>query len=110
MDTKDMQKAVDDWFKEIGAEYWDPQSMGLKMAEETGELSRAINNEHGGRPSKGGEKDGIEPIKEELGDILFTACCIANKLGFTLEEAFEIIMKKYNIRDRNRYSKSEDKA
>lgn len=105
-----MQKAVDDWFKDIKGDYWNPQSMGLRMAEEVGELSKAINNKYGDRPSKAGETEGLEAIKEELGDILFTACCIANKLEIDLGEAFKIIMEKYKIRDKDRHSKLEDKA
>ena len=96
-----MQKSVDDWFKEIGADYWNPQSMGLRMAEEVGELCRAINNKYGDRPGKEGEEDKID---EELGDILFTAVCIANKLKIDLGDTFELIMKKYKIRDKNRHN------
>jgi len=110
MDTKDMQKAVDDWFKDINADYWHPQSMGLRMTEEVGELAREINNKFGDRPRKKGEEEEDKKIDKELGDILFTACCIANKLGIDLGEAFELIMDKYKIRDKDRHSKSEDKA
>ena len=96
-----MQKAVDDWFREIGAEYWKPESMGLRMAEEVGELCKSINNKYGDRPGKAGEEDNI---KEELGDVLFTAVCIANKLEIDLTDAFELIMKKYKIRDNDRHN------
>ena len=105
-----MQKAVDDWFKDIGGDYWNPQSMGLRMAEEVGELARELNEKYGDKPRKTGEVEEDKKIDKEFGAILFTACCLANKLGIDLGEAFELIMKKYKIRDKDRHSKSEDKA
>ena len=67
-----MQKTVDSWFKEINADYWDIKSMGLRMSEEVGELSREINNRYGDRPRKKGEEEKDKKIDKELGDILFT--------------------------------------
>ena len=99
-----MQKAVDDWFKEIGGEYWSPQSMGLRMSEEVGELAREINNKYGDRPRKKGEEEEDKKIDKELG---FTACCIAKKLGIDLGKAFQLTMDKYKIRDKNRHSKKD---
>ncbi len=105
MNIEDMQKRIDEWFREIGAEYWDVKSMGLRMAEEVGELAREINNKYGDKPRKIGEKEETKKIDLELGDILFTACCIANKLEINLGETFKLTMDKYEKRDKYRHSK-----
>ena len=106
METKEMQKAVDNWFKDIGEDYWSPRSILLQMMEEVGELAREVNNNYGDRPRKEGEEESERKISKELGDILFTAVCLANKLGLDLGECFEIILEKNKIRDKDRHSKS----
>jgi len=41
----------------------------------------------------------------ELGDILFIIICFANSLGIDLSEAFRKVMEKFNVRDRDRWTK-----
>jgi NTP pyrophosphatase (non-canonical NTP hydrolase) len=41
----------------------------------------------------------------ELADILFVLICIANREGIDLQQAFERMMAKVELRDANRWTK-----
>lgn len=40
-------------------------------------------------------------IEEELGDVLFVMICMANSLNIDLETAHNIVMNKFNTRDKS---------
>ena len=73
------QKRVDDWIREFGVRYFDVKTNGLLLAEEVGEL------------------------EEEMADVLFVLCCLANQLEVDLEKAFTDNMEKKTNRDRKRH-------
>tara|TARA_Y100000034_G_C6878711_1_gene402285 strand:+ start:1252 stop:1572 length:321 start_codon:yes stop_codon:yes gene_type:complete len=106
MSIKEHQKVVDDWAKQYNPAYWSPLSQLANLQEEVGELAKELNHRYGDKPKK--STDEKKEVANELGDVLFTVICIANNLGIDLDEAFEMIMEKYNIRDKDRHPKKED--
>lgn len=99
---KEMQKKVDDWINQYKDGYWDSFVILARLTEELGELSREINHQEGPKQKKGQENANIE---DELGDMLFTIICMANKKGINLENAFSSAMDKCYNRDRERFEK-----
>lgn len=106
MELKEIQQRVDHWIGQWKEGYWSPLSNLARLTEEVGELARAINHLHGEKTKKKSEDD--TNISEELGDILFVIVSIANSLNIDLEVAFEDTLKKYNIRDANRFERKEE--
>jgi len=106
MTIKQYQDKVDKWAQQFKQPYWSPLSIALRMSEESGELSRVINNTYGDKPSK--ETDPKRGIADELGDIIFTAICMANREGINLDEALERTMEKHDIRDKDRHERKEE--
>lgn len=105
MSLKDYQKVVDEWAQQFKKPYWDIKDQFIKLVEEVGELSTEINNRWGDRPSKPTEEK--KEIADEIADCLFTLICMANNLGIDIDEAFERIMHKYKIRDKDRHEKKD---
>jgi len=105
MTLKQYQEEVDKWAQQFKKPYYSPLSQMARLTEEVGELAREINNIHGDKTKKPTEDK--KEIEDELGDIIFTAMCIANNLGINLDEAFEKTMEKYKIRDKDRHERKE---
>ncbi len=101
VDLKQMQKIVDGWIKTNTKGYWKPSNMMLRLMEEVGELSRAINHKFGEKRKKSEEVD--QEISSEIADVVFTIICIANSLQINLEEAFKQMIEKYEKRDKHRH-------
>lgn len=100
---KDIQKQVDEWVQQYKVPYWRPHEILARLMEEVGELGREINHKFG--PKKKKTNKNVNSIKEELGDIVFTICCIANSLNIDLDDSFSNTINKYNKRDKNRFEK-----
>jgi len=96
-----MQKEIDKWIHENTTGYWPPLSMMARLTEETGELSRVLNHVYGMKKKK--ENEVLNSIEEELGDLLYTIVCIANKFDIDLDHAYDKTLKKYSIRDKDRF-------
>lgn len=47
-------------------------------------------------------------IEEELGDVLFVMICMANSLNIDLETAHNIVMNKFNTRDKDRWTRIDE--
>lgn len=101
LSIEDIQKTVDNFIVNHGG-YWPPLSMLSAVIEEVGELAREINNSEGFKPKRSNEPSAIG---EELADILFAIVCIANYYKIDLRKEFEKVLKKYSIRDSNRFKK-----
>ncbi|MCM3596927.1 nucleotide pyrophosphohydrolase [Metabacillus idriensis] len=100
---KDLQKEVDDYIGQFKEGYFSPLAMMARLTEEMGELAREINHTYGEKPKKQTEQE--KKIEEEAGDILFVLICLANSLNIDLEEAHNLVMKKFNTRDKDRWTK-----
>lgn len=103
MDLKDIQKQVDKWTNQYKIPYWQPHEILARLIEETGELAREINHLYGPKKKKADEE--IGELGEEIADVIFTLCCLANSKGIDLDEAFQKVIDKCYNRDNNRYEK-----
>lgn len=100
-----VQNEVDQYINQFEEGYFHPLSMLARLTEEVGELARELNHQYGEKPKKPGEKE--NSIQNELGDLMFLLVCFANSLHIDLDEAFDEVMKKYQVRDANRWTKKE---
>jgi len=95
---RQLQARVDQWAQRYwGGEYWPPLANLARLVEEVGELSRALNLQHGEKRLKPGEAPA--DIELELGDLLFALTCIANSTGADLQRGFDAALEKYRARD-----------
>lgn len=100
---KQLQQDVDTYIGQFKEGYFSPLAMIARMTEELGELAREVNHYYGEKPKKDTEE--TKSIEEEAGDVLFVLICLANSLNIDLEEAHEVVMNKFNTRDKNRWTK-----
>ena len=96
-----IQQDVDALISKFGG-YWPPFAMLASVMEEVGELSREINAKEKIKHKK--DTEPINSIGEELADTLFSIICIANHYKVDLTHEMESILKKYRIRDKNRFN------
>jgi NTP pyrophosphatase (non-canonical NTP hydrolase) len=101
METKEMQKKVDDWIKTNTPGYWKLLSQMARLTEEVGELAREINHRYGEKTKKSTEEE--KEMVSEIGDVLYILICIANSTGVDLGDAFTRVLEKYEKRDKNRW-------
>ena len=110
---KEIEKKVDELIQKMGG-YWAPLSMLASIIEEVGELAREINALEEVKPKKAQnletqadiKANSIQNIGEELSDLLFSLVCVANYFKIDLTLNFDKILKKYEIRDKNRFEKN----
>ena len=103
MPLKDIQKQVDEWVQQFKIPYWNPHEILARLTEETGELAREINHLYGPKKKKSTEE--LKDMENEIADIIFTLCCLANSKNIKLDEAFKRVMDKCYGRDKDRYEK-----
>ncbi|MBY0096565.1 nucleotide pyrophosphohydrolase [Mesobacillus maritimus] len=104
---RDIQTEVDTYIGQFKEGYFSPLALTARMTEELGELAREVNHYYGEKPKKSSEKE--KTIEEELGDMLFVMICFANSLNIDLQEAHDLVMHKFNTRDKDRWTKIEEK-
>lgn len=100
---EDLQVEVDTYISQFKEGYFGPLAMLARLTEELGELAREVNHYYGEKPKKTDEEQ--KTIVEELGDVLFVVVCFANSLNINLEEAHNLVMNKFNTRDKNRWTR-----
>ena len=105
MGIKDKQNEVHDWVSQYKIEYFKPLEILARLTEETGELARELNHRYGPKKKKATEE--TQDIADEMGDIIFTLCCLANSHDINLDEAFSRVMDKCYGRDKDRYEKKD---
>ncbi|MXQ55998.1 MazG nucleotide pyrophosphohydrolase domain-containing protein [Shimazuella alba] len=98
MDVTEFQKWVKDYYDSRG---WSELDIFIRigfLAEETGEVARAIRALEIGRdrPDEGDKssEENKQNLKEELGDVLGNVIVIANKYGISLDEIFQLHKQK----------------
>lgn len=107
MALKKIQKDVDDWMSQWKEGYWKPHEVLARLIEETGELAREVNCKFGPKKKKKGEDD--NDIGDEMADIIFTLCCLANSQKIDLDKYFGKMMDKLYTRDDKRWTKKDKK-
>ncbi len=101
-----MQKAVDQWIQTIGNGYFSELTNMALLTEETGELARVIARVYGDQVAKPGDlTDPRKNLSEEIADVLWVLCCLANQTGISLQEAFDATLRKKIERDATRFTK-----
>ncbi|MBS4194485.1 nucleotide pyrophosphohydrolase [Lederbergia citri] len=102
-----IQEEVDSYISQFKEGYFSPLAMLARLTEELGELARELNHHYGEKPKKSTEEE--KAIEEEVGDVLFVLVCLANSLNIDLQSAHDLVMNKFNTRDKDRWTrKSED--
>ncbi len=100
MTIEEAQKSVDQWIKTYGVRYFSELTNMAVLTEEVGELARVMARKYGDQSFKDGECDNLA---EELADILWVLCCLANQTGVDLTEAFRQSLEKKTRRDAERH-------
>jgi NTP pyrophosphatase (non-canonical NTP hydrolase) len=85
------QRAVDASIMALGG-YWPPLANLARLFEECGELARVINQAHGPKRVKPGERQA--ELEEEVGDALYTLLVLANSLGVDASAALRKALMK----------------
>jgi NTP pyrophosphatase (non-canonical NTP hydrolase) len=101
MEILEAQKTIDKWIKTYGVRYFDEMTSLAVLMEEVGELARIFSREFGEQSFKTGES--AEGLADEMADILFVLCCLANQTGINLEEALIKNIEKKTSRDKDRH-------
>lgn len=104
MTIKEAQTTVDSWIKEYGVRYFSELTNMTVLTEEVGELARVMARKYGDQSFKEGEEDNMG---EEIADIFWVLCCIANQTGIDITEEFKKSIEKKNQRDKDRHKNNQ---
>lgn len=104
MTIQEAQNAVDKWIKTIGVRYFSELTNMAVLTEEVGELARVMARKYGDQSFKAGEKDNVG---EEMADIFWVLCCLANQTGVDLTDEFRKSIEKKTKRDATRHKENE---
>jgi NTP pyrophosphatase (non-canonical NTP hydrolase) len=105
MPLADAQRRVHAWISQFEEGYFDPLTNLARLSEEVGELAREVNHRFGQKTKKAGEAEG--DLAMEMADILFVLICMANREGIDLDAAFDRMMEKVEVRDRERWTRKQ---
>jgi len=108
MSLADAQRRVDAWVGQFEEGYFHPLTNVARLAEEVGDLAREVNHRFGQKTKKPDEPEG--DLAMEMADILFVLICMANREGIDLQAAFDRMMAKVEIRDRDRWTRKDERA
>ena len=103
MQLRDAQERVDRYISQFKQGYFPPLVNLARLTEEVGELAREINHRFGPKTKKTDEPEG--DVALELGDILFVLIVLANQMGLDLDDALEGTLRKYEVRDAERWER-----
>lgn len=94
---RDAQRRVDDWIQSKGVRYFSELTNLAQLVEEVGEVARIISRTYGDQSFKEGDRNAS--LADELADVLFVVCCLANQTGVDLQSALEANFAKKTQRD-----------
>lgn len=97
------QRAVDAYIGQFKEGYWPPLTNLARLVEEVGELARELNHRYGSKTKKPGEPE--QDLALELADIMFVLLAIANQQKIDLDQALQRVLKKYQVRDADRWER-----
>lgn len=100
MTIAEAQENVDKWIKTYGVRYFSELTNMACLTEEVGELARVIARKYGDQSFKPGEKANLG---EEMADIFWVLCCLANQTGVDLTKEFKKSIEKKTKRDATRH-------
>lgn len=102
---KHAQHLVDSWIKLHGVRYFNELTNMAMLTEEVGEVARIIARRYGEQSEK--ESDKAKDLGDEMADVLWVLCCLANQTGVDLESAFQKNIEKKTSRDKDRHKNNE---
>lgn len=101
MEIKEAQAKVDHWIQTLGVRYFNELTNMAVLMEEVGELARIMARRYGEQSEK--ESDKNKDLSDEMADILFVLCCLANQTGIDLDAALVQNLEKKTKRDATRH-------
>ncbi len=100
---KKEQEEVNKWVNQYKIGYFGPFECLACLTEEMGEVAREINHLYG--PKKKKKSESIKNLGDEMADMIFGLCCLANSQNIDLDQHFQKVMDKYYHRDNDRWEK-----
>lgn len=97
LELSGLQDQVDALIRRFDEGYWPPLANLARLAEELGELARAVNQATGQKRLKAGEA--AADVALEIGDVLFTLAVLANQMNVDLDASAAAVLAKYRARD-----------
>ena len=97
MDLNRFQVEVAEWHEKQPWRDDDQVAITLGLAEEAGEVARAVLKRH--QAIRGTHEEWTQEVWKELGDVLIKAAAIANKEGIDLEDV--IVARWADVRRRD---------
>jgi NTP pyrophosphatase (non-canonical NTP hydrolase) len=98
---RQVQDLIDRWINTTGVRYFSELTNMAILTEEVGEVARLMSRLYGDQSFKPGDKE--KDLADELADVLWVLCCIANQTGIDLTVALQKNFMKKNIRDARRH-------
>jgi len=95
------QQQVDEWINTVGVKYFSELTNTAVLMEEVGELARIMAREYGEQSYREGAERG--DLADEMADIFWVLCCLANQTGVDLDTAFRLNLEKKQTRDGARH-------
>ncbi|MFY0643200.1 MAG: nucleotide pyrophosphohydrolase [Bacteroidia bacterium] len=95
------QEKVDQWINTTGVRYFDQLTNTALLMEEVGEFASIMARTQGEQSFKAGEPK--SELADEMADVLFVLCCLANQNNIKLEEALLKNLEKKTSRDSERH-------
>ncbi|HEY4108437.1 PhzF family phenazine biosynthesis isomerase [Puia sp.] len=102
---RDAQRVIDKWITTTGIRYFSELTNMAILTEEVGEVARLMSRLYGDQSFKPSDKE--KNLADELADVLWVLCCIANQTGIDLTDALQNNLAKKNIRDALRHKANE---
>ena len=103
MTLQEAQNQVDEWIRTSGVRYFSELTNMAVLTEEVGELARVMSRRYGDQSFKAGENQ--DPA-DEMADVLWVLCCLANQTGVDLTEELRKSFEKKTRRDATRHKEN----
>ncbi len=108
MEVKEAQRIVDQYIRSFEEGYFPAYTNLVRLMEEVGEFSKEFNHQFG--PLKKQSNSDQNGLEEEIGDIYFSLCVLANQLDIDLSVALRNVVDKYVARDQKRWTSKDKKS
>lgn len=99
---RELQTIVDRWITTTGVRYFSPLTNMAVLTEEVGEVARIMARQYGDQSFKAGES--ADSLADELADVLWVLCAIANQTDVDLTDALARNIDKKTRRDADRHA------
>lgn len=101
---REIQQIVDRWISATGAGYFSPLTNTAILAEECGEVAAIMARRYGDQRAKHSDTVSDRALADEMADVLWVLCALANQTGIDLSDALRNNLAKKNVRDIERFS------